>query len=279
MMSDPNEAPAQAPYPPAQPPARRGRFAVFGVVVALGLVALVVASAALVMGVGRGHSGPASTIVFQLQAVPGSNPVGESALTTTASILKARLDAEGIDAGVETQLPDQVVVHVYGAADLTSIATDIGATGRIEFILMPKETYGTNGTPGSQELPADGSPIDASLPAQFTGNDLDQNATSAAPDINSQGRWKINFAFNAAKADQFATWTGQHINEFFAISLDRRALSIPYIMSQITGGAGEISGQFTEPEAKHLAAVLKFGALPYRLQVVSISGPDTASPR
>jgi preprotein translocase subunit SecD len=289
-----NETPAQAPVPPvadgtapqyaagygyAPMPAaaRRGRFAIFGAVVALGLVALIVASTLLVLGVGRGHV-LTSTITFQTQSSSGYS-ITDAGLTTVVAILNERLHSEGIDATAEKQPPDQVLIRVYGGADAMSLADSVGASGLVEFILLPQATYGTMGNPGQLAVPDNGSMIDASLPAQFTGNDLDMNSTSAESDSINQGYWQVKFAFSGNKADQFATCTGVHVNEFFAIAVDRRAIWVPYIKSQITGGAGQISGTFTEAQARHLAAVMKYGALPYPLQVISVSSSQTASPR
>jgi preprotein translocase subunit SecD len=268
--------PMPAPIPaPARAP--RGRIAVFGIVASLGLAALIVASAVIVLGVGKSHV-QTGTIVFQVQ-VPSGQSVTDSQLTTIVDILNARIHTQGVDATAEKQQPDQVLVRVNGGADATSLASSIGATGKLEFILLPKQTYGTNTEPGSQPIPADGTQIDPSLPAQFTGSELDQNSLAAVTDVNNPGSWQVNFAFTAPTADQFSTWTGQHVGEYFVIALDRRAVSVPYILAQITGGAGQISGTFTQAEANSLVATLKSGALPYPLQVVSISSVQTATPR
>ena len=73
----------------------------------------------------------------------------------------------------------------------------------------------------------------------------------------------MNFAFAGSAATDFSTWTGQHVNDYFAIVLDGVVQSAPYIKSQITGGQGQISGSFTAASAKQLATILSYGALPY----------------
>jgi preprotein translocase subunit SecD len=261
---------------PAPMPASRSRFAIVGAVAALGLTALIVASAMLVLG--GGHTpGPSSTIVFQVMPVAG-HAADVNALDTTATILKARLDAQGIDGTVEKSGPDRVTVQVFGVADLAALAASLAATGKVEFILLPKATYGDVMTAGSTQTPDDGSVLDGTLPAQFTGADLDKTMTSAATDPTNTGYWKVQFGFSGAKADEFGTWTAMHVNEFFVIAVDRKILSVPYIQSAISVGTGDINGKFTEAQAKSLAASIKSGALPYPLQVVSAAGP-TASQR
>ena len=122
-------------------------------------------------------------------------------------------------------------------------------------------------------MPSPGDPIDPSLPAQFTGADLDLGAIGAAVDGSIPGNvWVVNFAFTEAAAGQFETWSGQHVNDFFAIVLDGKVLSVPYIKTQITGGRGMISGDYTAERAQELAAVLQSGWLPFPLREVSLSG-------
>jgi preprotein translocase subunit SecD len=260
-------------YQPA--PVRGSRLPVLlglGVIV---LVAILV-SAAVVIVVRRDH-GPATTITYRLTP-PAGQTIEASWLDTTVGVLKSRLDSLGIEGTVEKTPPDQVTAKVY-VADLGKLATEIAAVGKIEFILLPKAAYGDMTAPGGLPVPDGGAAIDPALPAQFNGNQLDAGGTSAASDQNSPGYWMVNFRFNASFAGDFETWTGQHVNEFFAITADRVALTVPYIKSAITGGEGNISGQFTESQAKNLVAIIKSGALPVPLTLVSVAGPPTTPSR
>ena len=54
-----------------------------------------------------------------------------------------------------------------------------------------------------------------------------------------------------------------------AIELDGVVQSAPMIQPGITGRDVQITGQFTEDEAKDLALVLRYGALPVQLRFVS----------
>ncbi len=54
----------------------------------------------------------------------------------------------------------------------------------------------------------------------------------------------------------------------FAIVLDNKVLSAPNIREPITGGSGQISGNFTADSATTLAALLRAGALPAKLTVI-----------
>jgi len=50
--------------------------------------------------------------------------------------------------------------------------------------------------------------------------------------------------------------------------LDYKVESAPNIKEAITGGTGEITGNFTDKEAKDLAIVLQIGALPVELKLL-----------
>jgi preprotein translocase subunit SecD len=181
------------------------------------------------------------------------------------SIMEQRVNSTGVSEPiVETVGSNEVLVQVPGATDPSAIRDLVGKTGQLSFVLLPPETYGDVNTAGAKALPAPNTPIDPSLPAQFTGAQLDLGAISASLDTSTTpSMWVVNFAFKDQAAKDFETWSGAHINDYFAIVLDGNVISTPYLKSQITGGKGQISGSFTAQSAKDLATILQYGALPY----------------
>jgi preprotein translocase subunit SecD len=245
------------------------------ILLALGFVGLlVVLAAGAVLVVTAGHK-PTVSIVYQLVPADGQQ-VTTAQLDATVTVLRGRLNSAGIDGTVEKLPPDQVSVGVVKAADLTILSGRLTATGKLSFVLLPGAIYGDATTAGDTPIPAAGAQIDPSLPAQFTGADLDLSKIYAAADPYNPGYWLIHFAFTGDAGTRFATWSGQHVNEFFAIVLDQEVQSVPYIQSQITGGEGEITGAFTEAEAKSLAAVLQSGQLPVPLREISRTAAPSA---
>lgn len=258
----------------------RSHFAFAGIV-PLAIVAMVLVA---VVGVGLGGrpfggagtnpGPPTATIVYEL-AVPSGQQITAADLDTTVQVIQARLASIGVEPIAVAKIqPNQVSVVIPQQANLHTIRALLGQTGKLEFVLLPVATYGDANTPGSVAIPANGSTIDPSLPAQFTGSDIDRSKVSAAADPTNPGTWLVNFAFAGDKASEFSTWSGQHVKEFFAITLDRKVLSVPYIAGQIVGGSGEITGAYTEADAKQLAALLRAGTLPFPLTEISVSlGP------
>ncbi|HEX7613088.1 MAG TPA: thioredoxin domain-containing protein, partial [Candidatus Limnocylindrales bacterium] len=175
--------------------------------------------------------------------------------------------------------PDTVVIKVPAEVDLAWVERIIGQTGHIDFVLLPAAEYGTADAAGPKAVPASGTSIDPALAAQFTGADLDTAGIQAAPIPMNSSFWTIEFSFRSAKVSEFETWSGAHVGEYFAIVVDGKVQSVPYIRSAITGGSGEISGYYTEAQATDLAAVLRAGSLPYPLVLESVWRPgESAAP-
>jgi protein-disulfide isomerase len=276
-------AESPAPRPLGRTSVRsRTSFAGFAPLVLVALALVVVVGAGLSMhpwlGGGPGASvEPSVTIVYQLNPPPGQ-AVTEADLDTTLQIFQNRLQGSGYGSATVQKIPPDRVSVTLPITDGDAVRAFLGATGKLEFVLLPAATYGSVGAPGSVAIPADGTQIDPSLPVQFTGADLDPSRTEAAEGPGTGGSWVVDFTFSAARAGEFATWTAQHVGEYFAIVLDRSILAVPFIAGPITDGKGEISGAYSEADAKRLAALLKTGALPLPVVEVSYTSSVTTVP-
>ncbi|MEO8427822.1 MAG: hypothetical protein ABI651_12000 [Verrucomicrobiota bacterium] len=70
----------------------------------------------------------------------------------------------------------------------------------------------------------------------------------------SSGTSQINIDFSEEGKELFAQVTKENINKRLAIVLDGRLYSAPVIRSEISDGKSQITGSFTEEEARALAA-------------------------
>jgi preprotein translocase subunit SecD len=77
----------------------------------------------------------------------------------------------------------------------------------------------------------------------------------------------VQFRFNGQGARRFGDVSSQNIGHKFAIVLDKKVISAPVIQGAITGGTGQITGNFTETTANDLSILLRAGALPAPLKV------------
>ena len=84
---------------------------------------------------------------------------------------------------------------------------------------------------------------------------LDQSAVfSAKFSKNRMGHQEIEITFTDAGRKQFADITREHIHERLAMVIDGKLLAAPVIQAEITEGKAEITGTFSEIEAKTLTA-------------------------
>ncbi|GAA2141914.1 protein translocase subunit SecD [Kitasatospora kazusensis] len=102
-------------------------------------------------------------------------------------------------------------------------------------------------------------------PVAVQGSDV--SSAQAGFDTQHASGWQVNLSFNDTGSKAFAATTGKLATQQspanqFAIVLDGQVVSHPYVSQSITGGSATISGSFGQTEAKGLANVLSYGALP-----------------
>jgi preprotein translocase subunit SecD len=106
-------------------------------------------------------------------------------------------------------------------------------------------------------------------PAALTGKNVSGASATFVSGGGTQGGWGVDATFRNGGA-QFVSKIAQPlVNRQVAIVLDGVVQSAPTINAGITGSNVRISGSFGESDAKDLATVLKFGALPVRLTQLS----------
>ena len=116
---------------------------------------------------------------------------------------------------------------------------------------------------------------------ELSGSDI--STASHSQETSGQGvttgRWAVNIQFNDAAREKFQNITSR-LNSIraqnasdararFAILLDGKVLSAPVSQAVISDGKPQITGNFTEQEAKALADQLKYGALPISFTIQS----------
>jgi preprotein translocase subunit SecD len=78
----------------------------------------------------------------------------------------------------------------------------------------------------------------------------------------------VDFQFDARGAKVFGEITSANVGRQLAIVLDNHVESAPVIRQAITGGRGQITGNFDLASAQDLANVLRHGALPAPLKLI-----------
>ncbi len=181
----------------------------------------------------------------QATPFPAETAERKQLLATQLQWQPGQLDQEDFDAyscsDTVHSVPDQALV--------TCLRSDLAAAGQAKYLLGPVLLEG----------------------------DMLREARAGVP--QNQLNWVVNLQFNEQGSELFNDVTTYLATQTtpknqFAIVLDGKVISAPYVSSAIPGGQAEISGSFTQKSATDLANVLKYGALPLSFEVSSV---DTVS--
>jgi preprotein translocase subunit SecD len=216
---------------------------------------------------------PVSTVVEPGAAAPPDE--------TDKETKKSKKSGDGTDAepagGDAAEEPEGPVPPVEGdSADdpaLQAALTDLDCTD---------EASRQGGKPDNPEkwivtCDRDGTAKYLLEPAFIKGTSI----TDATAELAQGGAgWVVNLEFDSEGADALAEISTRLVplpspQNQFGIVLDGLVVSSPFFQEPITDGRAQISGQFTPEEAKNLAQVLKFGALPLTLDIASV---ETVTP-
>ena len=122
---------------------------------------------------------------------------------------------------------------------------------------------------------ADGSGRYVLGPASMTGTAV----KSASAQLNN-GQWAVNLVLTSAGSTAWDTLAKEQFHAIIGIDLDGQVISAP--ITQPTqpaftsfNGQVQISGSFTEDQAKTLATEFTYGALPVKLDRLTV---ETVSP-
>ena len=189
-------------------------------------------------------------------------------------IVERRVNQLGtVEPVIQRQGTDRILVQVPGLQDPSRLKELLGKTAKMEFRMVdttvpPDQAQAGRVPPDSEVLMSSTSPkIPYVIKKQVlvSGGDL----TDAQPGFDQRsGEPIVSFRFNTSGSRKFAQATSENVGQPFAIVLDNEVISAPVIREPITGGSGQISGNFTVQQANDLAILLRAGALPAPLTVI-----------
>ncbi|WP_326952964.1 MULTISPECIES: protein translocase subunit SecD [unclassified Amycolatopsis] len=87
-------------------------------------------------------------------------------------------------------------------------------------------------------------------------------ADSSSGYDQQRGQWVVNLSFKSEGTKIWADFTSKNTNQQAAFVLDTQVVSAPNIQVAILDGNTQITGKFTQTEAKDLSDILKYGSLP-----------------
>jgi len=203
-----------------------------------------------------------------------ADEVSDEQFERAIEIIRNRVDAIGVAEPDITRQGTQVVIQLPGVKDKQRAVDLIGQTAELRFrpvvqMFDPTDPDQLAGLTPPQEddvsatvalLGSTGQTGFVLGPAALTGEVIEEAAATF------QGQWIVNVSFNDEGAVLFDQMAVANYGRQVAIVLDGVVESAPTINAKEFNGQAVISGSFDEAEAKNLALVLKFGALPVEFE-------------
>ncbi|WP_213741816.1 protein translocase subunit SecD [Bradyrhizobium sp. dw_411] len=196
------------------------------------------------------------------------------AVEQSITIIEKRVNQLGtVEPLIQRQGVDRILVQVPGLQDPTRLKALLGQTAKMDFRMVdttvpPDQAIQGRVPPDSELLQSAESPNTPYVIKKqvlVSGGDL----TDAQPGFDQRsGQPIVSFKFNTSGSRKFAQATIENVKQPFAIVLDNKVISAPVIQEPITGGQGQISGNFTVQQANDLAILLRAGALPAPLTII-----------
>jgi preprotein translocase subunit SecD len=221
-------------------------------------------------------------VTFELAIKPKeADHMKKLAIEQCLETIRNRVDQFGVaEPTIQKQGEDQILVQLPGVRDPKRAIELIGRTALLEFKLVDDENSLDRALKG--EIPPDDEilyqkhenketgevtriPYLLKKTTLLTGDYL----TNAQVRISSQfNEPYVGIEFNDIGAKLFERITAANVKKRLAIILDNNVYSAPVIQEKISGGSAQITGRFTENEARDLAIVLRAGSLKAPVKII-----------
>jgi len=212
---------------------------------------------------------------FLIRLKGGDKEVTKGMLDQAVEVIRKRIDVFGVSEPIISPVgSDRILVQIPGldTAKIQEARDQLSRVAKLEFRMV----YPDNGErlreidQGKQVIPPEFR-IE-SYKQQHTAEgeksveerllikkkpDLAGDRVSNAGASYERDGWVVHLRFDSEGAKQFGNITAANIHHRFAIVLDGVIQSAPVIQDAIYGGDAQITGRFTEEEARGLASVLQ----------------------
>jgi len=206
--------------------------------------------------------GSSVSLWYELPATEEAK-VRKDAVEQAVENLRSRVDQFGVSEPVIQKIGvDRILLQMPGVKDIDSVKKIVGKVAKLEFRFTPK--MGSDAETITIK-DRDGDPVKVEDEVQMSGDMVE----TASVERDQYGMPEISLKMTPEGSKAFARISSEGLNRELAIILDGVLYSNPVIQSKITGGRASITGHFDLKEARELALVLKAGALPASLTVMS----------
>lgn len=214
------------------------------------------------------------SVIMQASHADGSE-VTDDEMNSALAIVQNRVNKLGAsEATVQRQGSNAILIQIPGVEDAEAALQTIGKTGQLEFVDLRDIT--------DPEVAAaiaageTGMTLEPGTYTAFMTGDSINNVTIGLEGETSAA-YAVNLRLNGEGTQEFADVStalypthGQ-----IAIVLDGEVQSAPQVISAITTGEVQITGNYTQEEAESLKTILESGSLPVTLEysTAEVVGP------
>ncbi len=212
---------------------------------------------------------------FLIRLKGGDKEVTKGMLDQAVEVIRKRVDVFGVSEPIISPVAnDRILVQIPGldTAKIQEARDQLSRVAKLEFrlvypdngerlreidqgkqVIPPEyriETYKQQHQGESEKL------IEERLLIKKKADLAGDRVSSAGASYERDG-WVVHLRFDGEGAKQFGNITAANVHHRFAIVLDGVIQSAPVIQDAIYGGDAQITGRFTEEEARGLASVLE----------------------
>ncbi len=220
-------------------------------------------------------------VLFYAYSKAREETLKEHSVDQALETLRNRIDAFGVsEPSIQRQGETRILIQLPGVQDPERAKALINTTAMLEFKLVSETgsidsaiegnipsdlelvwSYETN----LEGLPVKKDPFLLEKAVRLTGEFIEDADVRIDSEYNQP---YVSLTFDGEGASRFAELTGKNVKRRLAIVLDGKIHSAPTIQERIGGGRAQISGSFSQEEARDLAIVLRAGALPAPLRLL-----------
>ncbi len=210
---------------------------------------------------------------FLIRLKPGDKPITKGMLDQAVEVIRKRVDYFGGGEPVISPVgSDRILVQIPGldTAKIQEARDQLSRVAKLEFRLVYRDNgeklkaidEGKDVIPPeyrieSHKIQREGEkPIEERLLIKKKADLSGDRVSNAGASYEKDG-WVVHLRFDPEGAKEFGRITAANVHHRFAIVLDGAIQSAPVIQDAIYGGDAQITGRFTEEEARSLASVLE----------------------
>ncbi len=168
--------------------------------------------------------------------------VTQSIVENTMELMSSRIDSQGVgEISITQEGKNRIRIEIPGEFDTDKVLETIGKTGELTF-------QDPNGN------------------VLLTGKEVKKASAYYSQDSGNV----VGLELNEDGTAKFAEATTTFLNQKIAIKMDDKVLTNPTVNSVISNGNAVIEGMSSLEEAKSIASIINSGALPVKLEAVSV---------